>query len=486
MKLEKLLKNLDYIELKGNKDIEVLGLSINSKDIKKGYMYAAIKGFRVDGHSFIKDAIEKGASLIVCEDIEGIEYNENIAILKVENTRKAVSYITRNFYDNPTNKLNLIGVTGTNGKTSTTYFLEQIYREWQKNIGLIGTIEIRENAKKIDFDFATSTTPDTIELNYLFDKMLKDGVDNVVMEVSSHALELYKLEGCHFNIGIFTNLTQDHLDLHKDMESYCKAKSKLFEMTDYAIINADDKYAHEIVKNSKAKIYTYSIEKESDFKATDIEYFMDKVCFNVEIEGKKEHFILNIPGKFSVYNALGVIACCVVSNIPIDIIKNGLKNIKGVSGRIENIKNDKGFNVIVDYAHTPDGLDNILKAVKEFTKGRVISVFGCGGDRDNKKRPIMGEISGRLADYTIITSDNPRSEEPNSIIKQIEEGILKVTKNYEKLVDRKEAIKRAISIAKEGDTVLIAGKGHETYEIFADKTIYFDDREVAREILKEL
>ena len=486
MILKDLIKNLKYITLTGNENVQIDSLTIDSRKVGKNTMYCAIKGFNVDGHKFIKNAIDSGASLILCEDIENIEKNDNIAILQVENTRKALAIIAKNFYNNPTENINLIGVTGTNGKTSTTYFLEQVMIEHKKTVGVIGTIETRENGKKIDFEFATSTTPDTIELNELFKTMANDKIENIVMEVSSHALELYKVEGLKFNIGIFTNLTQDHLDMHKSMENYLKAKSKLFNMCNIGIINIDDEYADELIKNATCKIFTYSIEKESDLQAININYFMDKVTFDVKINDKLESFVLNIPGRFSVYNALGVIGASIMQNIPIEVIKEGIKNIKGVPGRIQTVPNNKGFNVIVDYAHTPDGLDNIIKAVREFTKGRVITIFGCGGDRDRKKRSIMGEISARLSDYTIITSDNPRSEVPEAIIDEIETGVLPITSNYEKITSRKEAIYKGVRMAKENDSVIIAGKGHENYEIFADRTIHFDDTEVAFEALEEL
>ena len=486
MILKELIKNLKYIKLIGNKNVEISHLTIDSRKVKKGSMYGAIKGFNVDGHKFIKNCIKNGASLIVCEDLEDFCIDDNVAILQVENTRKALAIIAKNFYNNPTRNINLIGVTGTNGKTSTTYFLEQILLEYKKTVGIIGTIEIRENGKKMEFDFSTSTTPDTIELNELFSTMVSDNIDNIVMEVSSHALELHKVEGCNFNIGIFTNLTQDHLDMHKSMENYLNAKSKLFGMCKVGIINIDDKYAQDIIKNASCKVFTYSIEKESDLQAINIQYFMDRVTFDVKINDKVESFILNIPGRFSVYNALSVIGACLMQNIPIDIIKEGIKNIEGVPGRIQTIPNNKGFNVIVDYAHTPDGLDNIIKAVREFTKGRVITIFGCGGDRDRKKRPIMAEISANLSDYTIITSDNPRSEVPECIIDEIETGIKPITNNYEKITGRREAIYRGVSIAKANDSIIIAGKGHEDYEIFADKTIHFDDTEVAKEALEDL
>lgn len=485
MKIKNLIKDLNYISFQGDENQDILGITIDSRKALKNYTYIAIKGFNLDGHNFINSAIQNGAKLIICED-DFFTQNQEISILKVKNSRLALSKITKNFYNNPTEKLNLIGVTGTNGKTSSTYFMEQILNEWGKSTAVIGTIEIRANGEKLDFDFATSTTPDTIELNELFNKFIQKNIQNVAMEVSSHALELEKVADCKFKIGIFTNLTQDHLDLHQNMQNYCIAKSKLFKMCEIGIINLDDEYASEILKNAKCKVFTYSIKKTSDLQAKNIKYLMDKVEFDININGNDEHFILNIPGKFSVYNALGVIGASLMLNIPIEIIKKGIFNIKGVKGRIQTIPNDKEFNVIIDYAHTPDGLENIISTVKGFTKGKVINVFGCGGDRDRKKRPLMAEISGKLADYSIITSDNPRSEIPEKIIEEIETGIINITKNYEKITDRKKAIFKAIKIAKKGDSVIIAGKGHENYEIFADKTIHFDDAEVAKEALEEL
>lgn len=485
MKIENLIKNLKYINFKGNKETDIAGITIDSRKVLNNYIYVAIKGFNVDGHNYINSAIENGAKLIVCEDKFETD-KENISILQVENSRKALSLIAKNFYNNPTEKLNIIGFTGTNGKTSSTYFMEQILMEWGKSTGVIGTIEVRANGKKLDFDFATSTTPDTIELNQLFNKFIEKGIENVAMEVSSHALELDKVYDCKIKIGVFTNLTQDHLDLHKNMENYCNSKAKLFKMCEIGILNADDKYCDKILENASCKVLKYSIENKSDLQAKNIKYLMDKVEFDVNIKGIDEHFILNIPGKFSVYNALCVIAASIALEIPIEIIKNGISKIKGVKGRIQTIPNNKGFNVIVDYAHTPDGLDNIVKAVREFTKGKIITVFGCGGDRDRKKRPIMGEISAKLSDYTIITSDNPRSEVPEEIINEIEVGVLPITKEYEKITSRKEAIFKAIKIANSGDSVIIAGKGHEDYEIFADKIIHFDDAEVANEALEDL
>ncbi len=451
MNLKSLVKEMEFILLQGSLDIDVKRLTIDSRNVEKDSMFICISGFNVDGHKFIESACEKGASVIVC--MNDTEIPEGVTAIKVKDTRDALAFISNKFFLSPSKKFRLIGVTGTNGKTSSTYFIETILNSVGKKSGIIGTVETRINGKKFDFEkegihMATSTTPDNIELNMLFDKMIKDGVDNVVMEVSSHALELKKVDYCDFDIAIFTNLTQDHLDLHKTMENYCNAKARLFKMCKYGIINIDDEHSAKIIENADCEITTFGIEKECDLRAVNIEYFMDKVDFDVEIKNKFYKFELNIPGRFSVYNALGAIGAAIKSGVSIEDIQKGVSMIRGVPGRIQNIKNDKGFNVIIDYAHTPDGLENIISAVREFTKGKVITVFGCGGDRDRKKRPIMGEISARLSDFLVLTSDNPRSEEPNSVI--------------------------------------IAGKGHEDYEIFADRTIHFDDLEVAKEALEEL
>lgn len=485
MKLSYLCKDINFELIKGNIDTDITSITIDSRKVKKGSLFICISGFKTDGHNYIESAYKSGASAIICEkDID--EVPSGLTVLKVDESRKALSKIALEFYDNPSSKFNLIGITGTNGKTSSTYFLESILNECSHKTGVIGTVEIRINGKKIDVELETSTTPDTIELNELFCKMADNKVEDVIMEVSSHALELDKVADCNFNIGIFTNLTQDHLDLHKTMENYCNAKAKLFKLCKYGVINADDKYSKNIIESSQCDIMTFSIDKPSDLKAENIKYYMDKVEFDVIIKNENVHFELHIPGKFSVYNALGVIGAAIYMGIDTKTIQKGIYSIKGVPGRIQNVKNNKGFNVIVDYAHSPDGLDNIIKAVREFTKGKVISVFGCGGDRDKKKRPIMGKISAELSDYTIITSDNPRSEEPESILKDIEEGVKPVTKNYEMIVDRRKAIYKAVKMAEKYDSVIIAGKGHEDYEIFADKTIHFDDLEVAKEALEDL
>lgn len=484
LKLTDILANVEGRLIKGKADIDINTMTIDSRKAGDGVLFIAMVGMTVDGHKFIPSAYEKGTRAVITEhEIESIP--EDMTVYQVESARDALAIMAANFYGFPCRELNMIGVTGTNGKTSTTYFIESVLNYIKHKTAVIGTVEIRIGGKKRDIDFATSTTPDTIELNQMLRIMADEKCDDVIMEVSSHSLELKKVKGIDFKVGIFTNLTQDHLDFHKTMENYCAAKSKLFKMCEYGVINADDEWADKITENATCKIMTYSIEKPSDLQAKNIEYLMDRVHFTVNINGQDIRFELMVPGRFSVYNALAAIGAMVSMGVSAEDIKAGINNIKGVPGRIQNIPNDKGFNVIVDYAHTPDGLENIINAVREFTKGRIITVFGCGGDRDRTKRPIMGEIVARLGDIPIITSDNPRSEEPSSILKEVEVGVKPVTDKYEMIVDRRDAIKRAIEIAEKGDSIIIAGKGHENYQILKDKTIHFDDAEVAAEILGE-
>lgn len=481
MRLLEILKNLKYTIIQGS-DTNIKHISIDSRNIRINTLFICIQGMNVDGHNFINAAISDGAvAIVIDKDIENLPMNATV--IKVENSREALSYISANFYNNPVSRLNVVGVTGTNGKTSTTYFMESILREYNCKTGIIGTIDTRINDEPINIDFATSTTPDSIELQQILAYMVEKDVASVVMEVSSHALQLHKVDGFIFEVSIFTNLTQDHLDLHGNMEDYKKAKSKLFTMSKNSIINIDDPIGKFMVEQSRGKVLTYSIEKDSDIKAINIKYSNVGVKFDIKIDNTYHNFVIPIPGKFSVYNALGVIGASIALDIPIEVIKTALSKLKGVPGRIQSIKNNKNLTVIVDYAHTPDGLENILGAVRGFTKGNVITVFGCGGDRDKTKRPIMGEIAGKMSNFCVITSDNPRTENPSVILNEVEVGIKHTNTNYIKIVDRREAIKYAINMATPEDAVVIAGKGHENYQIFANKTIHFDDAEVAMEVL---
>lgn len=485
MKLSDLIKDVNYTVIQGDIDVEIDTLTIDSRKAKEKTLFCCIYGIHTDGHKYIPQAAENGCNAVLCErDVK--ELPANITAIRVEDTREALSVIAKRFYGNPSEDFTLIGVTGTNGKTSTTYFMESVLNSLGRKTGVIGTVEIRLDSKKIPMELATSTTPDTIELNEVLKYMSDESADDVVMEVSSHSLALKKVQGLEFDVAVFTNLTQDHLDFHGTMENYAQAKAELFKMCKKGVINADDQWSEVMLKAAKCPIITYGIENEADLQAKNIVYYMDKVTFDVNIKGKVYNFELHVPGRFSVYNALSVIGAALALGIEPEIIRRGINSIKGVPGRIQNVPNDKGFNVIVDYAHTPDGVENILKAVREFTKGKIITVFGCGGDRDKTKRPIMGELAGKLGDYSVVTSDNPRSEEPMDILKEIEVGIKAVTDKYELVVDRREAIFKAVAMAEKGDSVVIAGKGHEDYEIFKDKTIHFDDTEVAKEALEAL
>ena len=482
MILKSLLKGLDYEVIKGNEESKVQNIRYDNRKIEQGDAFVCVKGFKVDGHSFIGDAIKKGAKTLIVQ--EDVSVQEDITIIKVRDTRKALAIMSSNYFGNPKDKLKIIGITGTNGKTTSAFIIKSILEKAGFMTGLIGTIANYIGNKKVD---AVRTTPESYELHELFKNMVDAGVEYCVMEVSSHSLELDRVYGVQFEEGIFTNLTRDHLDFHKTFENYYNAKFKLFERSNHSIINLDDPYGANIVKDIeergvKTKVSTFSIEKESDFKAFEIKSHSNGSEFKVNLEGIEE-FSINIPGEYNIYNSLGCIICAYNLNIPMDKIKEGLSDVV-IPGRCELVAKEKKlpYSIIIDYAHTPDGLENILSTVKAFTKNRMISVFGCGGDRDKVKRPQMGKIGCELSDIAIITSDNPRSEEPMDIINDIVKPL-----NYDNFVievNRKEAIRKAMNMALEGDVIVIAGKGHETYQILKDETIHFDEREVVYDILE--
>ena len=482
MILKSLLKGLDYEVIKGNEESKVQNIRYDNRKIEQGDAFVCVKGFKVDGHSFIGDAIKKGAKTLIVQ--EDVSVQEDITIIKVRDTRKALAIMSSNYFGNPKDKLKIIGITGTNGKTTSAFIIKSILEKAGLMTGLIGTIANYIGNKKVD---AVRTTPESYELHELFKNMVDAGVEYCVMEVSSHSLELDRVYGIQFEEGIFTNLTRDHLDFHKTFENYYNAKFKLFERSNHSIINLDDPYGANIVKDIeerevKTKVSTFSIEKESDFKAFEIKSHSNGSEFKVNLESIEE-FSINIPGEYNIYNSLGCIICAYNLNIPMDKIKEGLSDVV-IPGRCELVAKEKNlpYSIIIDYAHTPDGLENILSTVKAFTKNRMISVFGCGGDRDKVKRPQMGKIGCELSDIAIITSDNPRSEEPMDIINDIVKPL-----NYDNFVievNRKEAIRKAMNMALEGDVIVIAGKGHETYQILKDETIHFDEREVVYDILE--
>ena len=480
MLLKELLKKLDYKLIKGNDDIIIGNVRYDNRRVNQGDLFVCVKGFKVDGHSFIEDAKNKGAvAIIVSEDIEAID---GVTIIKVEDTRKALAIVSSNYFENPKDKLKIIGITGTNGKTTSAFMIKAMLEKAGRKVGLIGTIANYIGDKKIDTE---RTTPESFELHELFSQMVSENVEYCVMEVSSHSLELDRVYGLEYEVGIFTNLTRDHLDFHKTFENYYKAKFMLFERSNVSVVNLDDEYGVNVLADlNKLETHTmtFSIKNDSDFKAYDIEMNENGSTFKLNIKGEEVIFNMNIPGDYNIQNALGTILMGISLNIDMKFIKEGLENIL-IPGRCEMVAKDRdiNYNIIIDYAHTPDGLENILETVKGFAKARIITVVGCGGDRDKVKRPQMGGIACDLSDIAIITSDNPRSEEPMSIINDIIKPL--VNTNYEVIESRYDAIERAMMIAKRGDVVLIAGKGHETYQILKDETIHFDEREVVYEIL---
>ena len=481
MKLYEVMNGIEFENLCGSEKTEIEGIAYDSRLVEKGYAFVCINGFNTDGHKYIENAVASGAKIIIVE--KNVDAIDNVCILKVKNARAALAKMSANFYKNPSEKMNIIGVTGTNGKTTTTYIIKSVLDTTGHKVGIIGTIENRIGNRVLHTE---RTTPESLDLQKLLNDMFLEEVDSVVMEVSSHALDLNRVDCCEYNIGVFTNLTQDHLDYHVNMENYKMAKAKLFKACDNSVINIDDEAGKYMQDIAKGKVLTVGIDKEADIMAKEIKMSYDGIEFDLVYLNDSYPIKLNMLGRFSVYNVLVSVGACVFMGMPMDSIIHGIEVIKGVKGRFETIKNPNGFSVVVDYAHTPDSLENVLKTAKEFVKGNIITVFGCGGNRDKTKRPIMGEIAGELSTYCIITNDNPRSENPETISQEIEKGIKETLCPYEKILDRKEAILKAVSIAKRDDIVIIAGKGHETYQIFSDKTIHFDDMEVVLQAFEEV
>lgn len=483
MKLVDVLKEVNVLNIIGPSDIEIFDISHDSREAKEGSMFICIEGYSVDGHNYIQKAIDKGAKAILIN--KEVEYEKDITYVMVEDTKKAMSTIAKNFFDNPSKKFDLIGITGTNGKTSTVSFIRQILGVDDK-VGSIGTIEIYDGEKVIE---SKNTTPESLDLQRNLYNMYKNDCKYCAMEVSSHALELNRVDNVDYKVGLFTNLTQDHLDFHKNIENYKKAKEKLFyKTTSFNIFNIDDEAGEEYFKtntNENVKNYTYAIDKEADFRAVDIKLYNDKTEYTLIYEGKKYNVSMPILGYFNVYNSLAAIATCILLGVKCEQVLERLKNLESVPGRLDYLKNDKGVDIVVDYAHTPDALLNILKSIRSLTSGKIILVFGCGGNRDSKKRPIMGKIGQDNSDKVIVTSDNPRFEDPQAIIDDILEGMDKNKQNYIAVEDREEAIRKAIKIYEQGDMIVIAGKGHENYQIKGDVKYFFDDKEIARKILNE-
>lgn len=488
MELKKILVGLEGIKGKGNLDLEITGIENNSKNVKEGYMFIAIKGFSTDGHKYVESAIKNGAICVIVEegcDLKSLNIPEDVTILMVKDTRVALAVCSSNFYENPSAKLKLIGVTGTKGKTTTTFMIKEILEKAGKKVGLIGTIATYINGVRgKDSD---RTTPESLELQRTFKEMVDAGVEVCVMEVSSQSLKLHRVDGCKFDIVLFTNFSEDHISEkeHPDMEDYFNSKLKLFEMCKTGIVNADNLYTAKIPRLfPDNNIVTYGIDNFANVLAKDITITNSYVDFRVKLGERNERVKTGIPGRFSVYNSLAAICVAQKFGIGSETIKEALEEVR-VPGRSELVDNKLELAIMIDYAHSPESLENILKATKSYTRGRVISVFGCGGDRDSGKRPIMGEISGKIADYTIITSDNPRTENPEKIVKQIEEGMTKTKGKYEVEVDRIKAIEKAIKMANKKDIIILAGKGHEPYQEINGVKEPFDERIIVRNIINE-
>ena len=483
MKLRTLIDNIEYTELINIEGFynEIEGISYNSKKTKRDDLFICLTGEHVDGHEYAEEAVANGACLCIVERI----LNLDIPQIVVPDTTSAMAQISDLFYSSPSKKLNLIGVTGTNGKTTVTHLIQQLFEADSKKCALIGTLGNKMFSGD-EYHDAKHTTPQAPELQSLFYEIYKKNIPNVVMEVSSHALAQHRVDYCEFNGAVLTNLTQDHLDFHITMQNYFKAKAKLFENLytgDFAVINADDSYAGQFLSviQSGVNVYTYGINMPADVRAEHIKFDDSGASFVCDVQGKKYEVNLIMNGMFSVYNVLAAITVALAQGFDIEKSIKVLETIRGVAGRFEVVISKP--TVIVDYAHTPDGLENVLKAAREITPetGRLICMFGCGGDRDATKRPKMGSIAENLADKVIVTSDNPRSEDPQQIITDILAG-LKSVNNVIVEPDRELAIKEAYKIANINDVVVVAGKGHEDYQILADKTIHFDDREKVREI----
>lgn len=489
-KLEKLASLVEGAKVIGNPKVFVSDMVQDSREVTKGALFVCIKGDHFDGHDFINDAVKSGAAAIMTD--RDVTPPSGTPILKVPDVQEAAKVIAPFAFGEPSKRVRLIGITGTNGKTTTSYLIRAILREAGKKVGLIGTIQTLIEDRKIA---GRNTTPNVIDLQRTIARMADSGVEYVVMEVSSHALDQGRVAGCEFDTAIFTNLTQDHLDYHKTMENYMEAKVRLFDMLSEggikpgktAVINIDDDAGEAMLAHSKnSDITTYGIvSEETDLRAVGVRMHSNGATFSVQGGFGRMNLRVKITGMFNVYNILAAVGAAMAEDIPMKTIESALVKFGGVPGRFELIDAGQLFTVVVDYAHTPDGLGNVLNTAREITENRLICVFGCGGDRDRAKRPVMGRIAGKLSDIVIVTSDNPRTEDPAAIIEEVAVGVDETAgkKVHEKVEDRREAIYLAISLAQAGDTVVIAGKGHEDYQILGDKKIHFDDREVAREAL---
>jgi UDP-N-acetylmuramoyl-L-alanyl-D-glutamate--2,6-diaminopimelate ligase len=504
MYFKELLKIINPLKVCGDTEIEIQGLHYDSRQVLPGGLFFALRGSAADGHRFIETAIKAGAAAIVVEDDSSIPAGTPYA--KVPDARIAMSKMAAVFYGNPADKLALIGITGTNGKTTISYIIEAILEEAGIPAAVLGTVSYRFREKALP---ALHTTPESIDLQKILSGMSQLGARGVVMEVSSHALEQHRVDGCRFDLGIFTNLTRDHLDYHQDMESYLASKKRLFSellITDgvkprrHAVVNIDDPYGRQIAEEAVCPVFSYGLDPAAQVSARDIRFSVTGIAGMLLTPKGETPFRSRMPGRFNLYNILAAAAAGVALDLPLAAISRAIESHKKVPGRLESLENVRGIALFVDYAHTDDALGNVLRTLREVAPARIITLFGCGGDRDRGKRPIMGEVAGKFSALTIVTSDNPRTENPATIMADIRSGIQPLgireyavaeisdtfaEKGYVLVESRREAIRLAVRVARPGDIVLLAGKGHEEYQIIGTERIHFDDREEAADALRE-
>lgn len=480
MKLRELIKNLSIIEMNADAELEISGVSYDSRKTEKGDMFVAIRGFEADGHKFIPKAVENGAAVILCEEKPSCD----IPYVLVSDSRYGLAIVSRDFFGDPASEMTMIGITGTSGKTSSSYLIKHMLEsKLDAKVGLIGT-----NGNMIGDEFLHTehTTPESYELHKLFRHMADSGCTHVVMEVSSHSLTLERVAGIHFDVALYTNLSQDHLDFHGTMEEYAAAKRKLFSMCSLGCFNLDDAWADFMRDGASCRTMTFSTEKnEADLVAKDIRLTADGVRF-ASVSGDEISMTkLGIPGMFSVYNALGTMSVGLALGLSLADCSDAMSSAKGVKGRLEIVPTGRDFSVVIDYSHKPDALEKVLKTLKPVTRGRLIALFGCGGDRDKLKRPIMGRIAADNADLVVVTSDNPRTEDPDEIIREIVAGMKDKRTPTKVICNRREAIAWAIDNAASGDVLLLAGKGHEDYQVVGHEKHHMDEREIVADCLKK-
>ena len=462
------------------KDTPIASLQYNSRKVGKGDLFFCVVGTFSDGHAYAAQAVAAGAAALVVEH----ELPLPVPQVIVGNTRIAMAEMAAAFYGYPARGMRIVGVTGTNGKTSTTYMLKAIAEQCGLKVGLIGTIRNLIGERIVDTE---RTTPESVDLQRILREMKDEGVELVVMEASSHSLDQRRVHGIEFETAVFTNLTQDHLDYHKTFENYLAAKMRIFAQARQAVVNRDDPHAQTILNGLTIPCKTFGIREQADISASEIDITTRGVQFDMHCPLGTIRMYVPIPGLFSVFNAMGAAAAAIQLGLPLSAVKNGIETMGSVSGRLEPLPTGgRNFTVLLDYAHTPDALENILKTARGFAEGRIVTLFGCGGDRDHAKRPIMGEISGRLADYSILTSDNPRLEDPMEILREIEAGIQPTGAPYTVIENRREAIRFAMQMGKPGDVIVLAGKGHETYQDIGGRKLPFDEKVVVRELLSEM